>query len=78
MNSTFKKYAYKRQEDTTLPADSGKSVTYIHSVLTFFFIQIFLYFHLSCKYLYIWLMVRKGKYLKISIILVASHLRYVS
>lgn len=68
----------KRQEDTTLHADSGKSVTYSHSFLAFFFIQIFLYFQLSCKYLYVSLMVRKDKYLKMSTILVASHLRYVS
>lgn len=67
----------KKQEDTTLHADSGKSMTYSHSFLTFFFIQIFLYFQLSYKYLYISLMVRKGKYLKISSILAASHLRYV-
>lgn len=55
----------KRQEDTTLHADSGKSVTYSHSFLAFFFIQIFLYFQFSRKYLYISLVVRKDKYLKI-------------
>lgn len=73
MNFTFlkKNMHDKRQEDPTLDADSGKSVTYSRSFLAFFFIQ------LSRKYLYIPLMVRKGKCVKINTILVASHLRYV-